>query len=63
VVTLQAVIDKNGRVADLQVISGQRELIDAAIGAVQQWRYRPYKLNGEPIEVETQIVVNFILNR
>jgi protein TonB len=35
--------------------------IGAAIGAVQQWRYKPYMLNNEPVEVETQVVVNFQL--
>lgn len=60
-VLLQAVIDKNGRISDLEVISGPKELTAAAIGAVQQWRYRPYLLQGEPVQVQTQIVVNFQL--
>ena len=60
-VLLHAVIDKDGRVADLTPISGPQELVQAAIGAVQQWRYRPYILNGQPVEVETTITVNFNL--
>ncbi len=60
-VLLQAVIDKNGRISDLEVISGPKELTAAAIGAVQQWRYRPYLLQGEAVQVQTQIVVNFQL--
>jgi TonB family protein len=60
-VLLQARISKEGRIVDLQLISGPKELVAAAIGAVQQWRYRPYLLMGEPVEVETQIQVNFQL--
>ena len=37
-------------------------LIPAAVDAVRQWRYRPYVLNGEPVEVETEVTVNFILS-
>jgi TonB family protein len=58
-VLLQARIDKEGKVADAQLISGPKELAQAAIDAVQQWRYRPYLLDGEPVEVDTQIQVNF----
>jgi protein TonB len=46
---------------NLKLISGQPMLVQAALQAVSQWRYRPYILNGESIEVETQITVNFIL--
>ena len=45
----------------VQLISGHPMLVAAAIEAVRQWRYKPYVLNGEAIEVETQITVNFIL--
>jgi TonB family protein len=58
-VLLQVRIDKEGKVADAQWISGPKELAQAAIDAVQQWRYRPYLLDGEPLEVDTQIQVNF----
>lgn len=61
-VVLQAEIDTDGRISDLQVISGSKELTAAAVGAVQQWRYRPYLLQGEPVKVDTQIVVNFQLH-
>jgi periplasmic protein TonB len=44
------------------VLSGHPMLVNAALQAVSQWRYRPYVLNGEVIEVETQITVNFKLN-
>jgi len=60
-VLLRAVIDKNGRISSLEPISGPKELTPAAIGAVEQWRYKPYLLQGEPVEVETQITVNFQL--
>ena len=60
-VVLRARISKEGRIADLQLISGPKQLAPAAIGAVQQWRYRPYLLLGNPVEVDTEIVVNFQL--
>jgi TonB family protein len=61
IVLLQAEINTEGRIANLRLISGPPELASAAIGAVQQWRYRPYLLAGQPVEVETQIQVNFQL--
>ncbi len=60
-VILLAVIGKNGTVQDVQVKSGVPVLAQAAIDAVKQWRYRPYLLNGEPVEVATQITINFTL--
>jgi len=60
-VVLHAIIDREGRVAELQVVSGSPWLIQAALAAVQNWRYRPTLLNGEPVEVETTIVVSFVL--
>jgi protein TonB len=60
-VVLEAVISKAGTMQNLRLISGHPLLVPAAIEAVNQWRYRPYILNGEAIEVETQITVNFIL--
>ncbi|MCU1285076.1 MAG: outer rane transport energization protein TonB [Acidobacteriales bacterium] len=60
-VTLAAIIGKAGDIESLRVISGHPLLAGAARDAVSQWRYRPYILNGEPIEVETQITVNFKL--
>jgi protein TonB len=60
-VKLQAIISKQGTIENLRVISGHPMLVKAAVDAVEQWRYRPYILNGEPIEVETQITVNFVL--
>ena len=62
VVLLQAVISKEGVIADLKLISGPRELAPAAIEAIRQWRYKPYLLYGDPVEVETQIQVNFFLS-
>ena len=60
-VVLAAIISKAGTIDNLRVLSGKPMLASAAIDAVRQWRYRPYILNGEPVEVETQITVNFIL--
>jgi protein TonB len=61
-VILRAVISRNGMIENLQVLSGHPMLVQAAIDAVKQWRYRPYSLNGEPVEVETQVTVNFVLS-
>jgi len=60
-VVLQAVISKQGAIENLRVLAGHPMLVPAAIDAVRQWRYRPYVLNNEPMEVETQITVNFSL--
>jgi len=61
VVILQAQISKDGNIENLQLISGHPMLAPAAIEAVKQWKYKPYLLNGEPVEVETQVQVNFTL--
>jgi protein TonB len=62
-VILHALISKEGAVGNLQFVSGPPELAPSAIEAVKQWRYKPYLLNGRPVEVETQIQVNFTLVR
>lgn len=61
-VVLQAVIGKDGRVENLKVVGGHPMLVQSALDAVRQWRYRPYMLNGEPVEVDTTITVNFTLS-
>jgi len=58
-VKLHAIIARNGTIQSLNAVSGHPLLIRAAIDAVGQWRYRPYVLNGEAVEVETIITVNF----
>jgi protein TonB len=60
-VELHAVISREGAIEGLRVMSGPVQLRDAAVKAVRQWRYRPYLLNGRPVEVETQITVKFVL--
>jgi hypothetical protein len=60
-VVLAAVIGTDGKIKGLHAISGQKEFVDASIAAVQQWRYRPYILLGNPVEVDTQITVNYTL--
>ncbi len=60
-VVLQAVISKEGSIEGLKVLSGHPMLVPAAIDAVKQWKYKPYILNGEPVEVDTQVTVNFTL--
>ena len=61
-VVLSAIIGKEGRIEKLHVVSGPPMLTRAAVDAVSRWRYRPYVLNNQPVEVETQIVVNFSLS-
>ena len=61
-VILSAVIDINGQITNLQLVSGHPMLVPAAIAAVKQWRYKPYLLNGQPVEVETTITVIFSLS-
>jgi periplasmic protein TonB len=61
-VELKAIISKDGTIEDLQLVSGHPMLVPPAIAAVKQWRYRPYLLNGQPVEVETTITVIFTLN-
>src|SRR5262249_29371920 len=62
-VVLRAIISRTGELEQLEVISGHPLLVRAATDAVGQWKFRPYILNGVPVEVETRISVNFILNR
>jgi TonB family protein len=63
VVVLEAVISKEGTIDNLKVITGHPLLIQAAIDAVKQWRYKPTMLNGEPVEVVTTITVNFAFSQ
>jgi TonB family protein len=60
-VILHAIISTDGRITNLEVVSGQTVLRDAALDAVRQWRYRPYSVQGQPVEVDTTITVNFQL--
>jgi protein TonB len=61
IVVLQAEISKSGTINDVQVVSGPPQLAPAALEAVRQWRYKPYYLNGQPVEIQTTINVNFTL--
>jgi periplasmic protein TonB len=60
-VVLTAVISVNGEIENLQLVSGHPMLVPNALAAVKQWRYKPYLLNGQPVEVETTITVIFSL--
>ncbi len=60
-VVLHAVISKEGSIENLTLVSGHPMLAPAAIDAVKQWKYKPYLLNGEPVEVDTEVQVNFTL--
>src|SRR5271155_129517 len=61
-VVLRAVISKDGSIENLTLVSGHPMLAPAAIDAVKQWKYKPYLLNGEPVEVDTEVLVNFTLS-
>jgi protein TonB len=60
-VVLQATISKTGTITNLRVLSGPEMLRQAALDAVRSWRYRPYLLNNEPVEVDTTVNVIFTL--
>lgn len=61
-VKLRAIISRTGTIENLVVLAGHAMLVTAAVEAVKQWRYHPFLLNGDPIEVETEITVNFTLS-
>jgi len=60
-VQLMATISKDGDISVVKILSGEPQLAHAALDAVKQWKYKPYLLNGEPVEIQTQITVNFKL--
>lgn len=63
VVRMEAIIGKDGTVQDIKVISGQPFLIESALEAVSRWRYQPTLLSGEPVEVATEVDINFTLGK
>jgi len=60
-VELLATISKNGDISQVQVLSGDKKLTGAAVDAVKRWKYKPYLLNGEPVEIQTQVTIHFRL--
>jgi protein TonB len=60
-VELMTTISKTGDITHVKVLSGDPQLTKAAVDAVKQWKYKPYLLNGEPVEIQTQITINFKL--
>jgi len=60
-VQLEETIGKDGNVKNVKALSGDATLARAAIDAVKQWKYKPYTLNSEPVEIQTTITVNFRL--
>jgi TonB family protein len=60
-VELMATISKTGDISHVKVVSGDAQLSKAATDAVKQWKYKPYLLNGEPVEIQTQVTINFKL--
>jgi len=62
-VIMGIVIGKTGDVSELRVISGNELLVPSAVEAAKQWKYRPYLFNGQPVEIESQITINYQLHR
>jgi protein TonB len=62
-VVMAATISKEGTVKQLEVVSGPEELRASALDAVKEWKYQPYLLNGEPVEIETTITVNYSVGK
>jgi protein TonB len=62
-VELMATISKTGDITHVKVLSGDFQLTKSATDAVKQWKYKPYLLNGEPVEIQTQVTINFKLPR
>jgi TonB family protein len=60
-VELLATISKDGNISAVKTLSGDPQLARAAVDAVKQWKYKPYLLNGEPVEIQTQVTINFKL--
>ena len=61
-VQIEATVNKQGSVVNPRVLSGDPLLARAALEAVRQWRYKPYFLDGQPVEIQTQITINFKAN-
>lgn len=62
-VRLEATINKDGSIKELKVVSGPEDLVPPSLQAVKQWVYEPLNLNGEPVEVITEIDINYKLDR
>ena len=60
-VVMKTIISRDGDVQELTVVSGDPLLVPAALEAAKQWKYKPYLLNGEPVEIATQIMMIFHL--
>ena len=60
-VLLQATIDTKGNLVDIKIVQGDPILVKASVDAVKKWKYRPYILNGEPVDVDTTIKIQFHL--
>jgi TonB family protein len=63
IVKLDVVIDKEGHVSQVSVVSGPTSLVQSAVEAVQQWVYKPTLLNGQPVFVQTTVDVNYTLSQ
>jgi len=61
VVELAATISKTGDITSVKVVKGDPQLTRAATDAVRQWKYKPYLLNGEPVEITTEVTISFKL--
>jgi len=62
-VELRAIIGTDGRIRSLQIVAGDPLFEQSAVEAVQQWRYKPTILNGQPVEIDTSIMVIYSMQR
>jgi protein TonB len=62
-VHLMATVGKSGNITTVKTLNGDPVLAQAAADAVKQWKYKPYLLNGEPVEIQTQVTINFKMPR
>ena len=60
-VLMSAVISKEGNIVDVEVLDGPIELAVSAVNALRQWKYRPYEQGGQPVEVRTEVEINYAL--
>jgi protein TonB len=58
-VMLRLTVGSNGRVKDAHVLSGDEDFAEAALNAVREWRYQPYRLDGKPVDVSTDAIITF----
>ena len=62
-VVLRVIVDRSGKLRDVQAESGPLALRQGAINGIKEWRFKPYYVNGQPVEVESEVTMNFRLSQ